>query len=136
VINDGNCKANVTAGKTEATLSLRTMPHDHFQEAAQLIIDAAHKYNLATRLEYFDPFYVAPDSEIVQLAIWATGATQAETVPFGTEALVYQNYVAQQVILGPGNIAQAHTVGEWIDVAQLAEAVGVYRRLIERVCLE
>jgi acetylornithine deacetylase len=136
VIDDGNCKSNVTAAKTVATLSLRTMPHDHFQEAAQLILDAAHKYDLATRMEHFDPFYVAPDSELVQLALWATGASQAETVPFGTEALVYQDYVAQQVILGPGDIAQAHTVGEWIEVAQLEQAVNIYRRLIERVCLK
>ena len=136
VINDGNCKANVTAAKTVATLSLRTMPHDHFQEAVQLIFEAAHKYDLATHMEHFDPFYVAPESELVQLALWATGAQRAETVPFGTEALVYQHYVAQQVILGPGDIAQAHTVGEWIDVAQLEQAVAVYRRLIERICLE
>jgi len=48
---------------------------------------------------------------------------------------VYQKQIAQQVILGPGNIAQAHTVGEWIDIAQLTGAVEVYKRLIEQVCL-
>ena len=53
----------------------------------------------------------------------------------GTEALVYQEAIQQQVVLGPGDIAQAHTVGEWIDVAQLEEAVSVYRRIIERTCL-
>jgi acetylornithine deacetylase len=135
VIDDGNCKSNVTAAKTVATLSLRTMPDDHRDEALGLILAAAQKYNLETRSEGFDPFYTAPDAEIVQLALQATGAARAETVPFGTEALVYQHYVDQQVILGPGDIAQAHTVGEWMEVAQLDAAVGVYRRLIEQVCL-
>ncbi len=69
------------------------------------------------------------------MALKATGLTNAETVPFGTEALVYQKHIAQQVILGPGNIAQAHTVGEWIDVAQLSDAVDVYKRMIEMICL-
>ncbi|MCB0138698.1 MAG: M20/M25/M40 family metallo-hydrolase, partial [Caldilineaceae bacterium] len=60
---------------------------------------------------------------------------KAETVPFGTEALLYQNHVDEQVILGPGNIAQAHTVGEYIDLAQLENAVGVYTQMIEELCI-
>jgi acetylornithine deacetylase len=135
VINDGNCKSNVTAAKTTATLSLRTMPNDHREEAVNLIVEKAQKYNLEVRTKGWGPFYVSPDAEIVQAALKATGHAQAETVPFGTEALVYQEHVAQQVILGPGDIAQAHTVGEWIDVAQLEQSVGVYRRLIEMLCL-
>jgi acetylornithine deacetylase len=134
VINDGNCKSNVTAAKTTVTLSLRTMPNDHREEAVRLISEKAHKYNLEVRTRGFGPFYVAQDAEIVQMACRATGAARAETVPFGTEALVYQDYIAQQVVLGPGDIAQAHTIGEWIDVRELEDAVGVYRRLIEEVC--
>jgi acetylornithine deacetylase/succinyl-diaminopimelate desuccinylase-like protein len=38
-------------------------------------------------------------------------------------------------VLGPGDIAQAHTKGEWILRSQLDEAVTVYRRLIERFCV-
>jgi acetylornithine deacetylase len=135
VLNDGNCKSNVTAAKTTATMNIRTMPNDHREEAVNLIVEKAQKYNLEVRTKGWGPFYVARDAEIVQAALKATGQAQAETVPFGTEALVYQDYVAQQVILGPGDIAQAHTVGEWIDVAQLEQAVGVYRRLIEMFCL-
>ena len=135
VLNDGNCKSNVTAAKTEVTLSIRTMPNDHRAEAVKLILDAAQKYNLTTHQRGFDPFYVAPNAEIIQIACEVTGVAQAETVPFGTEALIYQEAIPQQVILGPGDIAQAHTVGEWIDVAQLEQAVDVYQRIIERVCL-
>ena len=39
------------------------------------------------------------------------------------------------LVLGPGNIAQAHTVGEWIDIAQLEKSVDIYRQFIEQVCL-
>jgi len=134
VISDGDCKSNVTAAKTVCTLSLRTMPNDHRDEAVALISAKAQKCNLEVRTRGFGPFYVAPDAEIVSMACQATGVAKPETVPFGTEALVYQDYL-QPVILGPGDIAQAHTLGEWIAVEQLTQAAQVYRRLIERICL-
>ena len=65
---------------------------------------------------------------------WACGGIAPETVAFGTEAIVFEAKLPNQVVLGPGDIAQAHTVGEFIDVAQLEQAVGVYQRLIERAC--
>ena len=63
----------------------------------------------------------------------ATGAPRAITVPYGTEAECYQNYM-DALVLGPGSIDQAHTVGEWIAIEQLQEAVEVYTRLIEELC--
>ncbi len=38
------------------------------------------------------------------------------------------------LVLGPGNIAQARIVGEWIAVEQLHDAVEVYTRLIGALC--
>ncbi len=40
----------------------------------------------------------------------------------------------EALVPGPGSIAQEHTVGEWIAVAQLREAVEVYARLIGALC--
>jgi len=42
----------------------------------------------------------------------------------------------QMVVLGPGNIAQAHTVDEWIELDQLRKGVDLYTRFIERVCVQ
>ena len=33
--------------------------------------------------------------------------------------------VENLVVLGPGNIAQAHTTGEWVEIAQLERAVDI-----------
>ncbi|NJN84672.1 MAG: M20 family metallopeptidase [Caldilineaceae bacterium] len=135
VIDDGRCAMNVTAGKTICTLSLRSMPKAHSDEAADLIVQHAQQHGLeVVASSGFDPFYVSPDAEIVQAALQATGMTQAGTVSFGTEAILYQDYV-QSVVLGPGNIAQAHTVGEWIDIDQLRASVQVYGRMIEALCM-
>jgi acetylornithine deacetylase len=132
VINDGNCASNVTAARTNCILSLRTMPGTANEEMAQIILDAVKRHNLKATWYTFDPFIIDRDAEIVRAAEEATG-TPAESVPFGTEAAIFKDYT-QLVILGPGDIAQAHTVGEWIDVAQLRQSVEVYRKLIERFC--
>ena len=132
-IDDGGCKLNVTAAKTVCGLSIRTMPDDHHEEVKDLIEAATQRYGFEFAVRGFEPFYVAQDAPIVKAALTATGLERAQTVPFGTEALVYQDHL-QSVILGPGNIAQAHTVGEWIDVAQLQRAVDVYEQMIHDLC--
>ena len=38
------------------------------------------------------------------------------------------------LVLGPGNIAQARIVGEWIAAEQLHEAVELYTRLNGKLC--
>jgi acetylornithine deacetylase len=135
VLDDGGCATNVTAAKTVCTLDLRTMPNDRHGEVVAIVTEAAEKHNLELIADTFDPFYISPDSEIVQAALTATGAAKATTVPYGTEAAVYKDFFGA-VILGPGDIAQAHTVGEWIEVAQLETAVDVYGRLIELLCMQ
>jgi acetylornithine deacetylase len=137
VLNDGGAPANVTAGKTVATLGLRAMPDAAFEEAIQMVVDRAKAHNLEVEVAGtgFSHFYVAPDSPVVQAACRATGAARAVTVPYGTEAVTYQDHM-QSVVLGPGSIAQAHTVGEWIDIGQLEESVEVYSQLIEELCTD
>ena len=133
VLNDGGVPSNVTADKTVATLGLRARPDAAFEKAIQMVVDRAKAHNLEVEERSLSHFYVDPDSPVVQAACRAAGAERAVTVPYGTEAITYQDYM-QSVVLGPGNIAQAHTVGEFIDIAQLEEAVEVYSRLIEELC--
>lgn len=133
-IDDGQCRTNVTAAKTVAQLSIRIMPNDHHEEQIAMIEAAAKKYNLEVDWRALGPFYVDKNAEIVQAACRATGVAQAITVPYGTEAESYQKYT-QCVILGPGNIEQAHTIGEWVETQQLDDAVGIYTRMIEELCM-
>lgn len=132
-IDDGQCRGNVTAAKTVAQLSIRVMPNDHHEEQIAMIEAAARKYNFDVESRALGPFYVDKNAEIVQAACRATGIPQAITVPYGTEAESYQRYT-QCVILGPGNIEQAHTIGEWVEVQQLEDAVGIYQRMIADLC--
>lgn len=132
-LDDGGCKINVTAARTVCTLGLRAMPDANVEEAVALIEERARAHGLEVSARGFPPFRVDPEAEVVRLACAVTGHPRAQAVPYGTEAVWYQRY-AQTLVLGPGNIAQAHTQGEWIEIDQLHQAVDVYGRLIERVC--
>ncbi|MCW5849135.1 MAG: M20/M25/M40 family metallo-hydrolase [Anaerolineae bacterium] len=134
VINDGGVPTNITPSKTVCRLGFRPMPGDRSDELVAYIRSRAEAHGLEITWRKLDPFYTPRDSEIVQAALAATGAERAMTVPFGTDAFFLKT-LCPMVVLGPGNIAQAHTDGEWIEVAQLREAVAVYQQLIQRFCM-
>jgi acetylornithine deacetylase/succinyl-diaminopimelate desuccinylase-like protein len=110
------------------------MPNDHHQEVIEHIRSRAEFFGFDFTWRVIDYFYTPQDSEIVKAAVEATGVNAAITVPFGTEASLYRDH-SQCVILGPGHIAQAHTIGEYVSIPQLRQATQVYRSLIERFCL-
>ncbi|HEY7905552.1 MAG TPA: M20/M25/M40 family metallo-hydrolase, partial [Wenzhouxiangella sp.] len=56
-----------------------------------------------------------------------------EPVGFWTEAALFSQAGLPALVLGPGDIAQAHTADEWVAVAQLERAFDVYRAMIEKV---
>ena len=134
VFDDGQCAANVTAAKTVCTIGFRSIPQAPNEELINLIHQKAEKYGLEVKSRLLQPFYVSPDAEIIQAACEATGIAHAKTVSYGTEAMVYEKYL-DLVILGPGNIEQAHTVGEWVDVEELTTAIDVYTRMINMLCM-
>lgn len=133
VMNDGGCRHNVTAARTECTVSFRPMPNDRSGEVLERVVQSARRHGLEVNTAYYTPFNTDPAAEIVQAALAVTGADRSITVPYGTDGAVLNPYL-QLVVLGPGDIGQAHTVGEWIEVAELERAVEVYRSLIERLC--
>lgn len=134
VIDDGGVPLNVTAARTVCTLSFRPMPGDRSAELVAYIEARARAYDLDFDYVLHEPLYTPPDSDIVQLALRASGAAAPMTVPFGTDGFFLKS-LCPLVVLGPGDIAQAHTDGEWIDLGQLRRAVDAYRALIEAVCL-
>ena len=133
VISDGDTALNVSAARTVVRLGIRAMPDACFEEAVQMVVGRAEAHGLEVEHWSISPFFAAADGSLAQAACRASGAPEAVTVPYGTEAECYQKY-AEALVLGPGNIAQAHTVGEWIALEQLQEAVEVYSRLIEDLC--
>lgn len=133
VFDDGGCAMNVTAAKTTCMVGFRPMPGDRSEELIERVADIARKHDLEVTSSMMPPFHTAPDAPIVQTALEATGEAKPGSVSFGTDAIEFMKCM-ELVILGPGDIAQAHTAGEWIDIDQLHDAVDVYSRMIDRLC--
>ena len=51
-----------------------------------------------------------------------TGRCEFDSVAFGTDASTIAEHGIPSVVFGPGNIAQAHTRDEWIDLAEVETA--------------
>lgn len=79
-----------------------------------------------------------PAAPVVKAAVAAVQqvfgtAAAPEGVPYGTDAAQYWGLgQIPCVVLGPGDIAQAHTDNEWIELAQLQAAVPTYVELARR----
>ncbi|WP_193142912.1 acetylornithine deacetylase [Meridianimarinicoccus sp. MJW13] len=58
-----------------------------------------------------------------------TGANGAGTVPFGTEAGLFQQIGMDAVICGPGSIDQAHKPDEFVTLDQLGQCLSMLDRL-------
>jgi len=56
------------------------------------------------------------------------GKHEVHAVPYGTDASTVANTGIPTVVFGPGDIAQAHTKDEWIDLAQLEPAAEILFR--------
>jgi acetylornithine deacetylase len=79
------------------------------------------------------PLHTAGESETVRVAEAVTGHAAA-TVAFGTEAPFLAERGVETIVLGPGDIDQAHQPDEFISIERLVKMVGVVRRFIEHFC--
>lgn len=77
----------------------------------------------------------ASSAPIVRLAERLTGH-DTEAVAFATEAPYLQQLGMDTIILGPGDIDQAHQPDEYLALNRLQPTVGLLRRMIKSVCID
>lgn len=96
--------------------------------------------NEKLRLEMLTPFNGVPPmetpaiSDIVKATETLTGFT-AGSVAFGTEAPYLQQLGMETIILGPGDIDQAHQPDEYLGLERIEPMVTLIKSLIKKFCL-
>jgi acetylornithine deacetylase len=70
-----------------------------------------------------------PGSAAEMLALRLAGANETHAVSFATEAGLFQAIGIPTVVCGPGDIAQAHTPDEFIEISQVEACEAFLRRL-------
>jgi acetylornithine deacetylase len=132
---DGGVALNMTAPQSRATVYYRPMPGQDQESLMRRVREAAARCDVDVEISKTgDPFMTPISSHIVQTAMSVTGEQSAHTVPYGTDGLVFGSRL-ELVVMGPGDIRQAHTVDEWMSLNQFEQAVTVYREMIGRFCM-
>lgn len=72
-------------------------------------------------------------NEAKDIVMELTGANGAGTVPFGTEAGIFQDMGMSAVVCGPGSIEQAHKADEYVEIDQLDQCLAMLTRLAQRL---
>jgi acetylornithine deacetylase len=140
LIHGGSAK-NVLAGECRFTLEWRpipTQPSEHVLELLNAAIAEEMKADpdfqcVVDASRQDTGFETAPDSLLVQLLEQATG-NEAGTVAFGTEAAQMKVLGAEAVVIGPGDIREAHRTGEFVPVDELERCAEVLRQSIQQLC--
>ncbi|MCD8522413.1 MAG: acetylornithine deacetylase [Saccharospirillaceae bacterium] len=138
----GGDNPNRICGRCELAFDVRTLPgmsNDDLREEIRQRLNPIAEQN---RVEFsFEPlfpgvnaFETAATSPLVEAAERLTGHTSA-SVNYATEAPFLQELGIDTIVLGPGNIDQAHQVDEYLAQDQIEPCVELLRGLIERFCL-
>lgn len=132
VIDNHGTAANVTCARATCQIKFR-YTHSNDPEPVVVAMEAAareHGVSLQVNRDGLPP-ELPVDHPLVQLGATLSGQPPI-TVPFGTDATVLQA-LGPVIILGPGDIADAHKPTEKLDIAQLEQAVGLYSQLLQQV---
>lgn len=133
-INDHNSAINITAAKSVCTVYFRPMPDMEFSELLNRAQAAAEQCGLEFVIRISSPpMYTPPDSPFIQEVLQLTGGKTPKTVCYGTDGAEFSE-LKNRVVCGPGDIAQAHTRDEWIQLEQLAAGTNLYERMIRHWC--
>jgi acetylornithine deacetylase len=136
-INDHNIATNISPVRSVCTINYRPMPGVDVKSLIARTRDSARRHGLKCEIRHVgEPVYTDPSSPLVKTALKIAGKRRAMTVPYGTDGMAFGQKMKQMVVLGPGDIAQAHTVDEWVEVDQLKKGVALYERFIDHVCVQ
>ncbi|MDE2898277.1 MAG: M20/M25/M40 family metallo-hydrolase, partial [Chloroflexota bacterium] len=136
----GGAGVNVVPDRCEIEIDRRLVPGDTSAEVLAHVdaaLDELRADNQELRVDRDPPFVDIPPLETPENALIVRAAQRAVAaagispdplgVAYATDAAMLSGIGGiPSVVLGPGDIAQAHTNDEWIEIAQLEQAVGVY----------
>ena len=138
----GGDNPNRICPECELQLDLRFLPGMDLEalratleaRAREAVAGLELELELVSLSEGIPPLETDPRAGIVRTAERLTGAP-AEAVAFGTEGPYYRQLGTDVVVLGPGDIAQAHQPDEYLSAARVTPMVEVLRGLIRELCV-
>jgi acetylornithine deacetylase len=132
VIDNHGAAMNMTVPVATARIKFRYSAKVDAAPVVAAVRDAAQHWGIAiSEAREGMPPELPSNHPLVQRCVELTGAP-AGTAPYGTDASELQA-IAPCVVLGPGEIAEAHTPTEKVRVSDLVAAVPVFAKLAEEL---
>jgi len=143
-IIQGGTQINIIPNRCFIEIDRRMIPGENDQDALKEVdkfLDKLRKENLLLEVAREDPFLTSPpmqineDEEVVQVLFKSAKDNEVAEpkirgVKFDTDA---GKFVARGIptpVFGPGNIAQAHSENEWVEIKQVAQAAEIIAQTI------
>ncbi|MXY89450.1 MAG: acetylornithine deacetylase [Gammaproteobacteria bacterium] len=141
VIHGGD-NPNRICGHCELQFDIRLMPGMHIEsireEIRRRVEDVTAPLQIEAELVPLFPgtpaFFAREQSALLKAAEKLTGHAGA-SVAFGTEAPFLQELGMDTIVLGPGNIDQAHQPDEYLSMDMIEPGIKVLRELVGQHCL-
>ena len=138
----GGDNPNRICGDCELHIDIRPLPGMSLEELRQQLKQRLQKVlpDNGFSLECFplfsgiSPMETAATSQLVRAAEKLTGHT-AGSVAFGTEAPYLTQLGIETLVLGPGNIDQAHQPDEYLPLDRIQPTVDLLKSLIHKFCI-
>ena len=137
----GGTAKNVIAGECRFSVEWRPIPSQSSDLVFNLLTDAIDQerkidgeFDAEVKLERLDSgFETARDSQVVELLERLTGKASG-TVAFGTEAAQMTKLGSQAVVIGPGDIREAHRTGEFVPIDELERCAEILHQAVSTLC--
>jgi len=139
----GGDNPNRICGECELQLDLRPLPgmdldalRSTLQERVRgALQDTAVQVRFGTLLDGVPAMQTDANSEIIRTAESLTGHP-AGAVAFGTEGPFLSRLGTETVVLGPGDIAQAHQPDEFLALDRIEPMLALLKKFIRRFCVD
>jgi len=124
---EGGEKANMIASRATARFGMRPEPGTSVEDVMEMA-----KASAPPSCEWSVRFTGAALGGSAGGIARRLGVEPAPAVDFWTEAALFAESGLPAAVFGPGDIAQAHTAGEYVELSQLEEAARVYASVFAR----
>jgi acetylornithine deacetylase len=129
----GGIKSNVIADKANLHWSARLSPGDSNENFLDLMAGLDTRDSAQWQVPFSGPPLPTDGMDISHAKVFVEkhDIEAGPAVDFWTEASLFAQAGIPAIVLGPGNIAQAHVLDEWVSIEQLERALKIYTKLVK-----
>ena len=132
----GGIKSNVIADSVQLRWSMRQRPLDHVPEWLSRMTQVSHEQDVQWTPAFIGPSLPANEQQWQAAKCWIESLSIpiGRGVNFWTEASLFSEAGLPAIVLGSGNIEQAHCADEWVAISELQTLTQQYQSIIEGAC--